>query len=267
MKLIDIIEQKEIVEGIVELTHTAKDGIIVVYEGLEFSILDETKIMFDPIHNGKKVLLSYTHECEDDTEIITNNPRANSLYKSYGSGTYLNTNNQYTVELEFSKEQSYKKVFNSKFDPFFGTVKKIRTDTGSLLDDYTDLHIAQVLHENSILAIELATKNAEEDSDEELVITKEMKLYARYKTDLDLVNAMYISIASKYGKVAKKLSTLDIEYEQKLPDLKGMIGYFEDKVKKLEEDILSASNDTTGIIVSFRKANGTNYPVDDRNSF
>lgn len=160
--------------------------------------------------------------------------------------------------------------FSSRFDKYFNNKKIIKEDC-LILDEYLDdAKIDNRIYQNS-KEIVFKTKSMDEYSD----LTSpayEIQQYVRYKTDVDLINSIYLRISSEYGSEGKKYGTTDISKEVKLPKIDLMLQDYKAKLKEYENIIFSTVS--TGIVSSvsrFRKSvnsNDTTYnPFNDRNTF
>lgn len=263
MKTIEICETKKVKNGQMELSFKFDEGSVVVLDGIDYQVINENTVQVSKKYNGRMLLISYSYSCDENISVITNNPREKSLYKSYSNGEYILENNKYTVSLDLDNEK-LENVIYSKMNPFYSTVSKIRNDTGDLLQEYSDDIISKFIYSNSVIAFELLGYD-EETEEDEIEITNAAKQYVRYKSDLDLVNAVYLSIVNKYGVTKKQLSSLSIEYNSKLPILDDMLKYFKDKVNEYEDELMNGSGNIT--VVSAVRAGNTTYPIDSRNSF
>ena len=263
LKKILVCESKESVGGIITLSHSYIDGSVSVSNGIICYSISENQIQIEPGYDDGVYAVTYEHLCNDDVSVISSIPKSKSIYKTFSSNESFKANNKYTVNLILGGND-YTKEFHSKFSPTYCTSSKIRNDTGDLLLSIDDVTIYKFIHQNSKVAFEIINTEDDYGTDEEVVITTSVKEYVRYKTDLDLVNSVYLSMTQKYGKVKKSISSLDTEYEHKLPAIKDMLEYFKDKVKEYEDELKSGNSSG---VTNFIKAKNTDYPVTARNSF
>lgn len=193
-----------------------------------------------------------------------------AVYKLYSDETKLKFNSNYKFVVEAN--QTYTSEFTSKYDPFFTTVNTIRRDTGDLLDSVDDKTISEIIYDNSVYVVDklIDIDNGDELDDMYDLTSFEYRTppyvvgYVRYKTCLDLCYSIYLSKTGKLGAFSKKIGDLDISSEIKLPALSEMMSRFRELLKPYEDAL--NSEDTTSI-VSFVKANSTNYPVSNRGVF
>lgn len=265
MKIINIYEEKKSTNGIIELSHTYIPNSIKLLCNSVYYEISENKIQ---IENGVDNVyhIVYNHECKKNKEIISDNPNKDSFYKTYGDKNTLYSNNVYTAYLNLDGVE-YNNVFTSKIEPLYSSVEKIKNDIGSVIDDIGDIEILKKIYYNSKSALYLYTRSEEEDIDlDEIEVTFAIKEYVRYKTDLDIINSVYLKIANEYGSIKKNISNVTIEYTRNLPSIRDMMKYYEDKIKEYEDII--TNNNSKNIATGFIRAGNTSYPISaTRNSF
>lgn len=227
--------------------------------------IKENKIFFTKtLKKGDKLVVN--DGILNNVKIISKNPYNTSIFKVYSSDVKLKLNHTYHSSLRINKDE-YGSKFLTKFDPFLVTVAKIRLDTGELLEGVTDEQIARVIYSNSILAIERYNASSDEEpsyGEEKVKLPLAVKNYARYRTDLDLCYAVYLSISGKRSVLGKKIGSIAIDKKIEFPKLSELLSRFKELLKPLE-DILDGKS--KGTSVSFVKAGGTDYPLKERVGF
>lgn len=272
MKTFTIHEYKRVEDGSIKASFEPNEDSIKVNRGKTFFYVnkfDRSIIYLDDNYEGKVVSVTYEYSCNNNVKVYSVVPNAPALFNKYSDEDSLISNNIYEASLEIDNVE-YKSSFLSRIEPLYSSVSVIRSDTGTLLEEYTDFMITNCINRNSLLAYDILKNSVDEDdyttsSDDEVEITSAAKQFVRYKTDLDLVNAKYLSIVGNLGTNKKKISSLDIETTQDLPELEDMLSYFREKVKEYEDELKLGTS--TSIAVTFVKASGSTYPVDSRNSF
>lgn len=207
--------------------------------------------------NGKKVKVVYIHESENETVVYTKSSKKQSLFKAYGNEV-LKYNHKYTIDISIDK-QNFSTKFASKLDPFYTSIDKVRKDTGELLDSVEDSLIENLIYSNSKYVKE---KIIDKDLDG---IPSYVKNYVRYKTDMDLVNAIYLSLSGRIGSINKRIGIIQVDKTMKVPFIKDMLYYFQGQVDIFEDLLNQVSG--TNITSSFVKAKSKSYPINSRNSF
>lgn len=208
----------------------------------------------NPLSEGDKITIA--DSILDNVKIVTRSSYDKEAFqKLFNSYQKFRFNHRYVVNLNI-KGQKFTSDFNTKYDPFFVTVNKIRLDTGTLFDDIPDERIANVIYLNSKEALELLGEDVDE-------IPTYAKTYVRYKTDIDLCYAIYLTITGKIGSYSKKIGDITVDRTIKLPYLSDMIGRFKELIKPVE-DLMNGDNNTA---VSYIKGSSTTYPVSKRGVF
>lgn len=206
---------------------------------------------------GKKVTIKYLHTTEDNTLVFTKNTKADSLFYAYGKESLM-YNHVYTYTLNI-KDTEYSTDFVTKLNPYFCSVDKIRKDTGELLDHIKDDVISYLIYTNSKIVNEILVEKEVED------IPTYVKQYVRYKTDMDLVNTVYLTLSGKAGQTNKKIGIIQVDKSIKIPFVKDMLYYFKDLYKKYEDMVDELGEEQ--LVGSFVKAGSTSYPYDGRVNF
>ena len=195
----------------------------------------------------------------DTAKIVTKNSyNKNALFKILSEATKLKYNHDYVFELPV-QNKIFSTKFTSTYDPFYSTIKKIRNDTGNILDGVKDSIIANLIYLHSKEVNDVLTDGAGGTPDEVTVAATNV---VRYRTDLDLINAIYLNISGRYGKIDKKIGNIEVAKEIKLPLLEEMLSRFKELLKPNEDALYSTNN-----IATFVKANSTSYTVESRGVF
>lgn len=182
---------------------------------------------------------------------------SNSIYKRFDADQHLMYNQKYELSFTINGKKSVF-TFTSKYSPMYSTLKAIRMDLLDLIANVDDDIINYTIWQNSRLADELAVTEISSTA-----IPFYVKQWVRYKTELDLINSIYLAISGKVGKVSKTLGDMSIERSVSLPSLASMLSEIKSKLAPFTKLL-------TGVGItgkSFKKANSYPYPVVDRRSF
>lgn len=265
MRVYEVKILKEEAEGYVTSTRLTPSVVKVNGEEIEYGITyNENKsntILFTrTLMPGEIIQIEYETTL---SKVVSKNPYSkNAIYPMFTSEVKFKFNHKY--EFFVKADEDYMVNFQSKYDPYYSTVDRVRTDTGGLLDNVRDEIIANVIYDNSKLVIEkLGGQEAAEERMEEGV-PMYVKNFVRYKTDIDLCYAIYLSKTGKIGSFKKKLGDLDVSNEVKLPYLNDMLSRFRELLKPNEDLVDGDSLDFT---MGFVKAKQTAYPVASRGVF
>lgn len=223
----------------------------------QYFVEDNVIYFNDNLEAGTQIVIE--HNMEDNIKIVTKNPYAKSIYKIFNKDAKFKNNETYTFNINI-KGKDYQTTFKTKYSPFYTTAKKIRMDTGDLLTLVEDDIINSIIYQNSKEVDEIIAKNELELGD---TIPTYVRNYVRYKTDIDLCYAAYLSISGRYGKQKKELNDLVIESTVNLPDLEEMLKRFKDLLKRAEEELQGE----VSYVEAFVKAGDTSYPVSSRGLF
>ena len=253
------IENTEIEEVEDPAEKNPKEEFIVKLNGEELKNMQDyyttdSKIIFNnPLSKGDKIEI-YDSILNSVKVVTKNSYNKNALFTVFDSYMHFKYNHTYQFSLPI-KDQIFSTEFSTKYDPFYTTIKKIRMDTGDLLNLVPDGQIAALIYQYS--------KEVQETLGDD---TDEIPVYAsnvvRYKTDIDLCWAIYLSISGKYGVKNKKIGSIEIEKNTKVPYIDTMVKRFRELLAENEE--LLNKEDT---ILSFVKAKSTEYTVPNRGVF
>lgn len=208
---------------------------------------------------GDVILVSSgTNDLLENIDYTLVGNKKDSLFKRYGKEQRLKYNHLYKVDIKLSGE-NYSFEFSSRYSPLYQKVKNIRMDLLDVIDNVTDEQINYTIWQNSILANEMAENEVDEDNPAFYV-----KQWVRYKTEIDIIYAIYLAISGKFGSVSKKLGAMTIDRKYRIPFLKDMLDELKDKLKPFEDKLMGVKVAGTPA----RKAGGNDYPIgNERRSF
>lgn len=220
---------------------------------LDYQEIDEKFIEFNyELQEGDLVTLA-TSTLDKSLGIDVVGVR-NALFPLYGSGDRLKNNQLYEINLMVNgKKINWK--FSSRFSPMHSNAQVVRLVTGNLLSEVTDEQINGIIYHNSkeIVAVLAAL---DEENSTTTAIGSVHKEWVKFKTCLDLVNAIYLTISGQKGSISKSIGQLRIEKSIELPYLSDMLKYFQEQFKKYDMSV-------TKPIISrnFVKAGTSEYPI------
>lgn len=181
-----------------------------------------------------------------------------SLFYRYGDKQYLLPNQNYTLKIVMDgKEKTFS--FTSQYAPFYSTSKIIRMDLLEVLDEVGDDVINFTVWQNSKLVEELHASAIKDK-----LKIKNVKAWVRFKTELDLINSIYINIATRAGSHQRTLGNMQVSKSIKIPYLDELLKMIN---RKLDAEEVKLSG-VKAVGRSMRKANRTDYPISpERRSF
>jgi hypothetical protein len=210
---------------------------------LDYIEVDVTTIKFnyELEANDEVIIASLFASNNYAIDVVTSNPNnRNAIHYKYSSSVKLKNNQRYTVNIAL-KNQNVSWSFVSKLNPLYINVDKIRMDTGDLLDGASDEEILRVLYTNSkecklhkdVYDSE-NTSSTDTDSVSIANAANKLKQWVRYKTDIDIVNSIYLSLCGLSGSAVKRIGDLSIQKDVTLPALKNMLERFRELFKIYE---------------------------------
>lgn len=239
-------------------------------EGM-YTEVDNYTIKFNEgLSEGSIVLIkSLYHSQHISIDVVSNNNyNPNSIFKKYGTVEKLKLNEKYNMCIKLRGEY-VNWSFATRLDPLLTTVRKVRLDTGDILESVPDGKILEVIYMNSKEAISLYEELDDDSIAEETITTTSgypriLHTWTRYRTVMDLITAVYLTISGKYGTTAKKIGVIDISQTIKLPYIQEMLSRFKQKFEQADDALRPKTNQSQ----SFTRAGNTSYPVTtDRMSF
>lgn len=247
----------------------ATNGLSILVNGVElknnidyYIDVNNNMLLVNPLNVGDKLEIHDTISGEHP--IVTKNSyNPNALVKLFSADQKFKYNQEYSFSLSIEDEgevKTFTQTFQSQYDPYYSNIKNIRLDTGDLLDGVTDAQIAKLVYKWSKDAYTILD---DDNRLEEITTYKYVQNYVRYKADIDLCYAIYVTISGKYGTIIKEIGNVKVQREIKLPYIEQMIARFRELLKPNEELLLGDDS----MVVSFVKGSATEYPVSDRGVF
>jgi len=253
-----------------ELTELVLNGIELFEE--DFKVIDPKTIsIFIDTYEGDLLKIK-CQKVKIDYTIIGDH---NAVIKRYdNSKETLKKNSFYEAKIMIGGKP-FSLNFSSKFDKYYNNKKVVKEDCLMLESYLTNHKVDNRIYQNS-KEISFKTKAIEKYADLSTP-PYEIQQYVRYKTDIDLINSIYLVISSEIGTEQKKYGTTDIKKEVKLPEIELMLQGFKDKLLYYDEFIFGSLAVDGSVIVAapvaskFRKSvnsNDTTYnPFNERNTF
>lgn len=266
MQLNKVFETRIINKPIIEYIPKIQDIPVGVYVNEELkecsvNIIDDvTTITFEENLNIGDILS--VHFEVNESKIFTRRATVrNELLSLYSINQKLKNNASYKFLLNMYDGTTFEHNFKSMYSPYYAKIQTVRDDVGDLFENINDDVIARFIFDNSLLAEQIIT----EDRLDEVIgdgtdIPLYVRNYVRYKTDLDLIYAVFLAKSGKVGKFEKTLGSLTVTNEYKLADIADLLDRFQ-RLLKPNEDALNPGVDTP---LGFRKAGNNEYTVIDR---
>lgn len=167
--------------------------------------------------------------------ITKNSYDKKSIFKVFSKNQKLKYNHKYTLSCDIlgvDNIKNYNYTVNAIHDPFYCSVEQIRFDCNDFIDEISDEQISKAIYLNSKIAKELLeAKDEGNSSNTTNKIPRYVKSFVRYKTDIDICTAIYLSISGKFGTINKQIGSIHITKDIKLPYLKDIMKRFEENLK------------------------------------
>lgn len=268
MKANVIYETKVITKSITEYKPMIKENIVSISVNnnfIEYNINEDNGDKIIVFSNQLDVgdILQIEYETLKNKMFTRRSFTKNEVLSLYTNDQKLKNNTSYCNVVVVNDEQ-FEYRFKSMYSPYYTKIKTVRDDVGGMFDNIDDDIIAKFIFDNSLLANDIITQERLEDViGDGTNIPLYVSNYVRYKTDIDLANAIYMQISGKLGAFDKTLGSLSVSNEYKLPDVEAMLKRFKELLKPNEE----ALNPGVDTPLSFRKAGGNEYTVIQRGVF
>jgi len=192
--------------------------------------IDSHTIRFNYPLEADDIVVLATNAINPNIEILSIQTNQSILNK-YGSESRLMANNRYSIELRVAgKDLSWS--FSSKYAPLYSTKQNVKLDLGQLADSYSDDQINLILYQNSKDGYLSYTSRADYSATNP--IPNSLKNWVRAKTNLDLINAAYLTLTGQSGSVEKRIGNMTVVKEVRLPALKDMMAYWQRKLSEAE---------------------------------
>lgn len=175
----------------------------------------------------------------------------------------LMINQRYDVQITLPNGQALPISFSSNYDPLYSSVTLIRQDLGDVLSAYTDDDINFKIYQISQLAQQLAGMAqryilygstfgnivlefegvARSDMQNAIPFPTPfyVQQYARYKTELELVYAIYIKLSTEFGLTEKDLGDFKVTRQVMLPRIKDILFELKQDLEEWEDQVRGGS--------------------------
>lgn len=164
--------------------------------------------------------------------------QAQGVFRKYGEKDTLLNNQIYTLAFSY-KDQTFESTFQTKLNPLYTTSRIVREDLGDMIDSVKDERIIYLGYLNSILAESIASEENLTLLEEEEKTPYVFKQFVRYRTEYDIVSAMYMLISGKQGSVSKVLGEFEVERRHQFAGagVKDMLSDLSRKLSKAEKEL------------------------------
>lgn len=242
---------------------------LLVFNGIDYTEQEMSINLTELCNEGDVVSITFIDVNNDiDMDIVGDR---SSVFRRYGQSSRLKNNNRYHVNIAI-KKKNFKWTFSSRYTPLYSNSNKIKGDTGDLLNSLTDEQVNYLLYINSKEVDEILREYEERGdalsgdvSDKTFAYNKSQ--WVRYKTCIDIVNAIYLTIAGQSGSVIKKIGPINVEKTTKIPYLSDMLARFKELFKPYDDMLRNGGNTSVSVVGFTRAGTSYAYPLSTRRSF
>jgi hypothetical protein len=225
---------------------------------------DETTLSFQYQLSKDDVIIVQYQVYFDDIKISVINNTGKGLFDKYGDVDTLLKNQRYTLSFKYD-EQVFEADFHTRLDPFYSTISRIKNDLGDVTEDIEDKRIMYMVYENSILSQNIASDENVDLLELEDKTPYVFKQFVRYRTELDIMTAVYMSLSGRQGSVKKQLGELTIDRKRNLGTtiIGPILQDLKDKLKEWEILLRggSSSNVVSPVATAVRGGTSNPYPL------
>lgn len=199
----------------------------------------------------------------DDKKISVIGEKKEGLFQKYYEDKSVQTllpNQTYKVRFIYDG-QEFESSFQTVINPLYSTVRTIREDLGDITLNIPDSRLLYLIYQNSILSQNIASEEnlALLESEEKTPFV--FKQYVRYRTEMDIMTSIYLTLSGKQEKISKVLGEMEIEKrgEFKLNGIKDVLSDLKIKLKKAER-ALTGENASSPLRTAV-KGGSDSYPL------
>ena len=198
-------------------------------EHADYIVEDNLHIVFTyPLEEGDSVILSNSQSTDQvDVEVVG---YKSALFNLYNQSIQLLNNHKYQAIVRLNGKD-IKWGFTSRYEPMLTSVKKVRSTTGEMLDELSDERINFMIYLNSK---EAESMTQDISADEKPRLEEFKRYWVLYKTCMDIVNAVYLTMSGRVGSVSKQIGPVTVSKTYKIPFIEDMLCRFENLQKKYE---------------------------------
>lgn len=208
------------------------NGMLAV-RGDDYLETNPLKITFTYQLSATDVVITQQATLINQNITIINDSAKESLYKKYGTEETLLPNQRYTLRMKHM-DQEFSSTFFTKLNPYYSNESLIRTDLGDVISTVPSDRIMMLIYNNSILAYNIASEDNIGLLEEEEKTPFVFKQYVRYRTELDLMTAVYMQLSGQQGSVNKILGELEIKRQHSFGSM-NINSILNDLKRKLKE--------------------------------
>jgi len=237
------------------ITVTLNGIVMNLGEDHEYVELDSQHINFNtPLYEGDVVAIKNAGTNEHlNVDVVG---YTGALFPLYGKSQHIMFNSLYKIRIKL-KDKMIEWGFTGRYSPMFTNARKVRSITGGLFDEIKDEQINYLIYLNSKEIDIMQTGELDEASLEYYKLN-----WVLYKTAIDLITAIYLTMSGQVGSVNKTIGPVSVGRTYKIPFIKDMLERFNGILDKYTDSLIQ-----TNRAQNFVKAGSTAYPYNKRVMF
>lgn len=206
--------------------------------GEDYEEVTETKIQFKYQLSKEDVVIVERKIEMEGINISVIGKAGNSLYQKFGDKNTLMPNQKYKLSFRYG-DQVHETAFTTKIDPLYSTHEIIVNDLGPITSDILEERILFLIFQNSILSQNIASEENLQLLQSQDKIPYVFTQFVRYRTELDIMSAVYLELSGRQGIENKILGELTIMRRREfgMADLRTILGDLKTKLKEWEKKL------------------------------
>lgn len=237
------------------------NGFLIVQDE-DYTEVDEYTVRFtDGLSADDVVVIRHQVYFDDKLVSIIGRPK-NSLFQTKGTVATLMPNQSY--KLKFSYDQQHLSIsFDTVLTPLYSNVQLLKNDLGDISEDLQDKRLLLLIYENSILAENIASAENKALLASEAKTPYVYKQFVRYRTELDIMTAVYMSLTGRNGSEKRVLGQFNVERRREL----GMVNIdvilkdLRAKLQEWERTLRGSSTLASPLATAVRGGTSKPYPL------
>lgn len=228
----------------------------------DYREIDEYTIRFSYQLSANDAVIIQHQIYFDDKKITVISDSSISLFQRYGDEQTLFPTQKYTLTFKHGT-QVFTSSFHTVIDPLYSTVQTIKNDLGEIVSDIPDERILYLIFQNSILSQNIASEENLALLESEVKIPYVFKQFVRYRTEMDIIIAIYMLITGRQGSVTKTLGELKIDrrYTWGTTIIEPILADLKEKLKEWEKLLRGSSGFVSPVATAVRAGASSPYPL------
>lgn len=229
--------------------------------GKDYQEASETTLKFQYQLSSEDVVIVQRKVDVEGASVSVIGKAGSSLYQKYGDKQTLLPNQKYTLTFRYG-DQVHETGFSTRIDPLYSTFETINFDLGEIADDIPMERILFLIFQNSILSQNIASEENLELLKTQAKTPYVFKQFVRYRTELDIMTAVYFALSGRQGIENKILGELTIMRRKEfgMADLRTILADLKNKLREWERK-LRGSDKVSPLRSAVRGGTANPYPL------